>query len=161
MKPVYLNVGCGMDKIKGFRNIDKNLGLHPDVLGDVTDLPYNDNIADVMLCFHVLEHLSYPEVREAFRELYRVLKPSSGKLRISMPDLKKCLKRPLKERNTHIYGKGRWMGDIHQTGFIESDIIELADEVGFSIVKINTKRKAIDLRHDWSVNMEFELKKGD
>jgi SAM-dependent methyltransferase len=40
---------------------------------DITDITYPDHAFDVVLCSHVLEHVS--DDRKAIRELYRVLKP--------------------------------------------------------------------------------------
>jgi len=44
-----------------------------DVKADITDLPFDDNGFDVVLCNHVLEHI--PADRKAMAELYRVMKP--------------------------------------------------------------------------------------
>lgn len=40
---------------------------------DITDIYFRDNVFDVILCNHVLEHV--PDDKRAMRELYRVLKP--------------------------------------------------------------------------------------
>ncbi|MFD1614705.1 class I SAM-dependent methyltransferase [Gelatiniphilus marinus] len=45
-----------------------------DVKADICNLPFEDNIYDVILCNHVLEHI--PDDRKAMQELYRVLKPN-------------------------------------------------------------------------------------
>ncbi len=65
---------------KRFRN-QKNLDytttdlLSPlaDVKADICNLPFLDNMFDVILCNHVLEHI--PNDTKAMQELYRVLKP--------------------------------------------------------------------------------------
>ena len=65
---------------KRFRN-QKNLDytttdlLSPlaDVKADICNLPFEDNMYDVILCNHVLEHIS--DDRKAMQELFRVLKP--------------------------------------------------------------------------------------
>ncbi len=41
---------------------------------DITDIPYPDNLFDVIYCSHVLEHV--PDDRKAIRHLNRVLKPT-------------------------------------------------------------------------------------
>ncbi|NQS98634.1 MAG: methyltransferase domain-containing protein [candidate division Zixibacteria bacterium] len=41
---------------------------------DITDISFGDHSFDVILCYHVLEHVQ--EDRKALRELYRVLKPN-------------------------------------------------------------------------------------
>ena len=44
-----------------------------DVKADICDLPFDDNIFDVVFCNHVLEHIT--DDTKAMQELYRVLKP--------------------------------------------------------------------------------------
>jgi SAM-dependent methyltransferase len=45
---------------------------------DITDIPYEENTFDVILCSHVLEHI--PDDRKAMSELYRILKPGGWAL---------------------------------------------------------------------------------
>ena len=45
---------------------------------DITDIPYEQNSFDVILCSHVLEHV--PNDLRAMSELYRILKPSGWAL---------------------------------------------------------------------------------
>lgn len=44
-----------------------------DTLGSLTALPYRTDAADLLVCYHVLEHI--PEDRQAMAEIARVLKP--------------------------------------------------------------------------------------
>jgi len=44
-----------------------------DVKADICNLPFEDNLYDIILCNHVLEHI--PDDTKAMQELYRVLKP--------------------------------------------------------------------------------------
>jgi len=44
-----------------------------DVKADICNLPFKDNVYDVVFCNHVLEHI--PNDTKAMQELYRVLKP--------------------------------------------------------------------------------------
>jgi SAM-dependent methyltransferase len=44
-----------------------------DVLGSLTDIPLRDDSVDLMVCYHVLEHI--PDDRAAMREMARVLSP--------------------------------------------------------------------------------------
>lgn len=81
--PVYLNLGCGLNRKKDWINVDA-FG-NPDVLWDldVTPYPWADNSVDGIEMFHVLEHLE--NWWEAFTECARILKPG-GTLRIHVPD---------------------------------------------------------------------------
>jgi len=44
-----------------------------DVKADICNLPFGENVYDLIFCNHVLEHI--PDDTQAMRELYRVLKP--------------------------------------------------------------------------------------
>ncbi len=46
-----------------------------DVKADITNLPFNDNEFDLVLCNHVLEHI--PNDTKAMQELYRIMKPGA------------------------------------------------------------------------------------
>lgn len=83
--PVYLNLGCGLQKIQGWINVDAYAVCDPDVCHDldVTPWPWKDESVDGIYAAHVFEHLK--EWWPAFRECARVLKPG-GKLEIRVPD---------------------------------------------------------------------------
>lgn len=46
-----------------------------DVKADITQLPFKDNMFDVVFCNHVLEHI--PDDTKAMQELFRVMKKGS------------------------------------------------------------------------------------
>lgn len=75
-------------KFKSLSNIDyisvDDSGL-ADITADITEIPLEDNSLDVIICYHVLEHI--PNDRKAIRELSRVLKPSGWALIQSPIDL--------------------------------------------------------------------------
>lgn len=45
----------------------------PDVIGDIHDLPFEDDSVDAIICIAILEHVENPH--KACQEIYRVLKP--------------------------------------------------------------------------------------
>lgn len=53
--------------------LDKVADYHPDIVGDVLDLPFENESVDAVLGIHLLEHVEEPQ--RAVREIYRVLKP--------------------------------------------------------------------------------------
>lgn len=53
--------------------MDKVADYNPDVVGDIHDLPFEDNSVDAIICMAVLEHVEEPQ--KAVKEMYRVLKP--------------------------------------------------------------------------------------
>jgi len=46
---------------------------HPDIVGDVHNMPFDDNSIDAIVCLAVLEHVENPI--QAYKEMHRVLKP--------------------------------------------------------------------------------------
>lgn len=54
--------------------LDTNKELQPDIVGNVLNLPLNDNSFEVILCAEVLEHLPFEEFARALKELRRVAK---------------------------------------------------------------------------------------
>ncbi len=56
-----------------YKVLDKVPDYNPDIVGDIHDLPFEDNSIDAIICISVLEHVEEP--MRAVREMYRVLKP--------------------------------------------------------------------------------------
>lgn len=52
--------------------MDYSIALHPDVVGDVSHLPFADETFDSLLCTEVLEHV--PELKFAINEMFRALR---------------------------------------------------------------------------------------
>ena len=67
-----------------YKILDPVPDYSPDIIGDIHNLPFEDNSKDAILCLAVLEHVEDP-IR-AVDELYRTLKPG-GKLLIYVPFL--------------------------------------------------------------------------
>jgi hypothetical protein len=55
------------------------------VRGDIIYLPFADRLFDIVICYHVLEHVPYD--MEAMQELRRILKPG-GRLFVDVPILR-------------------------------------------------------------------------
>jgi ubiquinone/menaquinone biosynthesis C-methylase UbiE len=81
-------MGCGLNKVDGFVNVDKFAECHPDVQMDLEALPWSfgDNEADEVLFHHSLEHIGAdPKIfLGMMKELYRVSKPDA-KIQINVP----------------------------------------------------------------------------
>ncbi len=126
--------------------------LEPDVVGSVTDLPFEDESQDVALCSQVLEHLPWSECPVALSELHRVCRLG---LVLSLPDItalyeirvrapivgriEKQFSRSL--RTTEAWRRERWeqMGHYWEIGYEGSRLVDVRrtiENVGFRVDRI-------------------------
>ncbi len=91
---VKLNIGGG----KGHPNFDDWTVVDlrestADIVLDITKepLPFKNDSVDVILASHILEHIYPQQLEGVLQEFCRVLKPNSGLLRISVPDIRKAI----------------------------------------------------------------------
>jgi SAM-dependent methyltransferase len=80
---VRLNIGCGMNVLPGFINVD-GFG-DPDIKHDLNlyPWPFDDRSVDGIAAWHVMEHLE--DWWKAFQECARILRPG-GYLEVRVPD---------------------------------------------------------------------------
>ncbi|MFC1722468.1 methyltransferase domain-containing protein [Patescibacteria group bacterium] len=85
MKRVVLNIGCGKTRIPDSIGVDiVKIDDYVDIVHDLNETPYpfENNYADEIHLYHVLEHLTDPINK--LEEMHRILKPG-GKLHIRVP----------------------------------------------------------------------------
>jgi predicted SAM-dependent methyltransferase len=86
MNGLRLNLGCGMNRLDGYLNVDRH--GEPDLRHDleVTPWPWPDDSASEILLKHVLEHLGRDPIvyLEIMKELYRVCEDGAA-IRIIVP----------------------------------------------------------------------------
>lgn len=71
-------------KNSDYKTLDYNPDCHPDIIGDIHNLPFKDESIDAIICKSVLEHVYDPH--KAVSEIRRVLK-RGGKCFINGPFL--------------------------------------------------------------------------
>lgn len=85
MGKVILNIGCGKTRIPNSIGVDTvKIPDYVDVQWDLnkTPYPFENNYADEIHCYHVLEHLENP--LDVLHEFHRILK-KNGKIYMRVP----------------------------------------------------------------------------
>ena len=131
------------------------------ILGDITDIPFDDETFDVYLSFGVLEHLEQDsELHKAISEIHRVLK-KSGIAIITIPYLNFAnFKYAMKN---HKYFKNRQKNffeyNYTTNGFLKHfdkkkfDVMELVPENVPLILKRQKKYRAKNIEHQFNTNL--------
>lgn len=141
-------IASGYLKSQGFdvTTADFAADLHPDVVADVTNLPFPDNSFDTVSCCEVLEHLPFSESLKGLAEIRRVAKKYAV---ISLPDHRRVvfsmrIKLPLMQEKgfiirmpsfkKHVFdGQHYW--EIGKSDFPLAKIKKAISETGFKIEK--------------------------
>jgi predicted SAM-dependent methyltransferase len=130
-----INLGCGMNKLPGFVNIDANPSFAPDRIEDVRNIVFAPNSIDEVAFSHVLEHLPKSFYEEILKRIYSWLKPGA-KLYISVPDLPKVCEAYLRTKDPFllfwIYGSGEEDRMSHCWGFDTNSLHTLLTQIGFA-----------------------------
>lgn len=174
---IRLHVGCGPNLLDGYINIDVDTkqqikerygfpkNLEDSLLSvfqyDIFNLPFENNSVDEILCEAFMEHLSFEEEKNFFKETKRVLK-TGGKLTFTVPDFDEMAKlwlnaednfldfyqvgttehwfgnynRNLENKwgylTAHIYGNQNGQGQFHKNAYTVKKIAMLLNMINFS-----------------------------
>jgi SAM-dependent methyltransferase len=127
--------------------LDVNEKLHPDIVGNILNLPFPEKTFDVVTCFEMLEHLPYEDFNQALLELFKVSKlyailslPDINRvyrLNVQIPkigDIRILIPLPRTKRLIHSFG-GTHYWNIGETECPLFKIIKDIHSVGFNIEK--------------------------
>ncbi len=136
-----LNIGCGPVYKKDYLNIDAYDDSVADEIMNSHYLVLEDEIADVVECSHLLEHLGIAQAIYSLSEFYRVLKPG-GSLLIATPDIESTFKQFLESGEQKrkylmnwIYGLDQ-PGMNHRYAFPPDLLNRLLEDTGFENIQI-------------------------
>ena len=137
-------------------------------LGDITNIPFDDETFDTYLSFGVLEHLEDDnDLKKAISEAYRILKPS-GVAIITIPYLNFANLKYANKNHKHFKNKEKNFFEYNYTikEFLKYfdrkkfEVLELVPENIPLILKRNKKYKAQNIEHEFNTNLNEEgLKK--
>ncbi len=87
-----LHLGCGPQNWDGFVDIDAypNWMSRPDMVADITKLPYKHGTVDEIWLIHVFEHIHIWQAEDALYHWHNILKPG-GRLVVEVPCMDKIL----------------------------------------------------------------------
>ena len=109
-----LNLGCGLDHVPGYVNIDNRRQVNPDLFCDVTGgLPYPNSSVDYVRAYDFLEHIPSSEVVGVIEEIWRVLKPG-GTFESFTPDAE--------------HGQGAFQDPHHLSFWVENSWVYYSDK---------------------------------
>ena len=98
--------------------VDLEAARKPSLRADMRQLPMTADSVDLIWCHHVLEHIE--DDRAAMRELFRILRPSSGQLIVSVPMEPGTMTREYGFANSREAGHWRMYGDDFADRLMES-----------------------------------------
>lgn len=140
-----LNLGAGKMRLAGFVSVD--IQPHPkagapDIIADVRNVPLQDECADEVHAYHVIEHFHRWQTADVLSEWKRLLKPG-GLLVLELPNLEAAARNLLAGMDDQmamwpIYGdpshKDPYM--CHPWGFTPKSIKALLSECGFTRIEL-------------------------
>lgn len=150
-----LNLGCGDQHFDSTQDTDwLNMDINPrdgkvEVEGDVSKpLPFSDEMFDIIVASHIIEHIEMSIVTDVIKDWMRCLK-KDGHLIITVPDARALAERYVTHDITHfifaINMTGPYHGqdtDHHSWAY---DYNELADRVKNNFLFRELKEKDIEM----------------
>ena len=119
-----------------FKDIEYwSVDLNPKAFGvkkvvDITNITFEDNYFDLIMCTHVLEHI--PDDKKAMQELYRVLKSQTGIAFLNVPifNMPKTFEHP--DINTPEL-RSKYYGQFDHVRAYGLDYANRLETVGFNV----------------------------
>lgn len=133
---------CFLSRFKKMKNLEYTSAdlFSPivDVKADILDLPFEDNLFDVVFCNHVLEHIEDDE--KAMSELYRVMKP--GGLGIFQVPQELARKTTYEDASiTTPEEKAKHFGQYDHVRVYGQDYFNRLRKVGFKVEEVDYSKK--------------------
>lgn len=120
--------------------VDAREEVNPDYRCDVRNLPFDNEVYDIGVSSHTLEHIGRDEVSDTLDEWIRVLRPG-GELRIIVPNIEWAAKKIIKgevdwDTLNVLYGLQDYRLNFHKMGFTPKTLVELLESKGLEIKEV-------------------------
>lgn len=157
-----LHIGCGTRHFDDMINIDYYKTKATDYVLDAVSLPFPENSVSRIETYHMVEHISYPDLEAMLSEWHRVMEPGAM-LIIELPDFDRVVEEYLEttdpERTEvllqYVFGSQRFESDIHYWGWNYSRLKDKLEEKGFVNVE---QKQAQDYHSDTAPCLRIEAK---
>lgn len=137
-----LEIGCGQSPTPGYVHNDLNAFPGVDVVGVPWEIDFPDNSLEEALALGSIEHMTYAQVRETFKNVHRMLAPG-GAFYFDVPDIPiwcryvvdhfagRSIPFTIDHVFSTLYGWQRWPGDEHKSGWWQAKLEEELRLCGF------------------------------
>ena len=137
-----LEIGCGERPTPGYIHNDMNPFPGVELVGDPWAITIDSNSLTEVLALGVIEHLTYKQTEETFKNVYRML-ATGGEFVFDVPDIPVWCQYVVDYFNgvsipfdidhvfSTLYGWQRWPGDEHKSGWYPQKLDEYLKNSGF------------------------------
>ena len=136
MKEIKLNIGCNIEILDGYINIDKYYESDKVLKADAANLPFPDNYADEVLASHLIEHFYADEIVKILNEWKRVL-CHGGRFVIECPNIVEAARLILagdieakRKYYSAFFGLPWIPGNTHKFGYTKKTLQSLLESIG-------------------------------
>jgi len=137
-----LEIGCGQRPTPGYIHNDLNPFEGVDLVGSPWEITLPDASLDEALALGLVEHLTYGQARDTFKNIHRMLSPG-GAFLFDVPDIPvwcayvvdhfagRAIPFTIDHVFNTLYGWQRWPGDEHKSGWWREKLEGELNECGF------------------------------
>jgi len=140
-----LHLGCGDQYLDDYVNCDLYSTCADVKLDCATmrlhDYPLDENLADEIMAYHLIEHFDFVQGQDVLREWYRLLKPG-GRLHIETPDMLNTCKEFVEageqcriQLYSHFWAWPWLPGQVHKFLYTETQLFWLLNQLGFRNIR--------------------------
>lgn len=143
-----VNLGCGVEILEGYVNVDVRQLPGVDIVCDLKDLSqFEDGSWDECRMSHVIEHFTEAEARAILKQIFCKLKPG-GRLEVYCPDAMTIAwyyiheELSIKEFSRLLFGNQAYPEELHKMASDAERLDDLVKNAGFEIVTHNPRPNA-------------------